>query len=204
MAVTDVNSVMSAYTASDGSANRTSGSDLGMNEFLELLAVQLSNQDPLEPMEDTDFIAQMAQFSSLEAMTALTESFASTQAYSLVGKNVVAQATVDGVKTEIYGQVAGTILQSGEQYLQIGDYLVTLGSVIGVYDGGESAGISEAANLIGKTITAEVPAGTTEEPDKTETVEGIVDYVLLKNDGLYVKLKDMDKEAPVAYITKIA
>ena len=112
MAVTDVNSVMSAYTASNGSANRTSGSDLGMNEFLELLAVQLSNQDPLEPMEDTDFIAQMAQFSSLEAMTALTESFASTQAYSLVGKNVVAQATVDGVKTEIYGQVAGTILQS--------------------------------------------------------------------------------------------
>ena len=53
-------------------------------------------------------------------------------------------------------------------------------------------------------VTAEIPAGTAEEPNKTETVEGTVDYVLLKNDGLYVKLKDTDKEVPVAHITKIA
>ena len=69
--------------------------DLGKDDFLKLLITQLSNQDPTSPMENTEFIAQMAQFSSLEQMTNMNHEFAkmnsmlvSSQAVGTIGKTV--------------------------------------------------------------------------------------------------------------------
>ncbi|WP_017753758.1 flagellar hook assembly protein FlgD [Calidifontibacillus oryziterrae] len=54
---------------------RQPSNNLGKDEFLKILMVQLANQDPLNPMEDKEFIAQMAQFTSLEQMTKMASSF---------------------------------------------------------------------------------------------------------------------------------
>ena len=78
--------------------------DLGKDDFLKLLITQLSNQDPTSPMENTEFIAQMAQFSSLEQMTNMNQEFAkmnsmlvSSQAVGTIGKTV--DITLGDIKT---------------------------------------------------------------------------------------------------------
>ncbi|MFW6208319.1 MAG: flagellar hook capping FlgD N-terminal domain-containing protein, partial [Spirochaetota bacterium] len=69
--------------------------ELGKDDFLQLLITQLKHQDPTKPMDDKQFIAQMAQFSSLEQMTNLGQEFAKISgivsrgnALNLLGKQV--------------------------------------------------------------------------------------------------------------------
>lgn len=181
---------------------RTTGSELGKTEFLQILAEQLANQDPLEPMSDTDFIAQMAQFSALEQMQELNATFSSAQAYSLIGKNVLANTTdSSGKSIQIYGEVTGIVRQNNTDYLHIGQYMVPASSVKAVYDDNSMDEIiTQAADLVGKTIEGEIPnEDTTKEATK---VNGKVDSVLVKNGLLYAVVGD--KEILVADITKIS
>src|SRR5215813_9207109 len=64
---------------------------LGQADFLKLLATQMSAQDPLKPQSDTNFIAQMAQFSSLQANTGMQQALAQMQATGLLGRTVSLQ-----------------------------------------------------------------------------------------------------------------
>ncbi|MDR0273573.1 MAG: hypothetical protein LBI27_09690, partial [Clostridiales bacterium] len=67
--------------------------ELDKNAFLQLLITQLQYQDPLNPMDDRDFIAQMAQFSALEQQMQLNQSFERSQAFGTIGKNINATFT---------------------------------------------------------------------------------------------------------------
>jgi len=76
-------------------STRQSQQSLGKDDFLKILITQLSYQDPTAPMENKEFIAQMAQFSSLEQMTNMAKDFSrltamitGTEAASALGKNV--------------------------------------------------------------------------------------------------------------------
>jgi flagellar basal-body rod modification protein FlgD len=63
--------------------------DMGKDDFLKLLVGQLQNQDPMNPMEDKDFMGQMAQFSQLEQMTNVAATLQSERAFSMLGRDVV-------------------------------------------------------------------------------------------------------------------
>jgi flagellar basal-body rod modification protein FlgD len=105
---------------------RVAKNDMGKDEFLQILITQLTNQDPTEPMKDREFIAQMAQFSTLEQMTNMSDEFRqlgallqSGQAVSLLGKNVdinLGASTISGVVQEVTGGDYPQVLVDGRYY----------------------------------------------------------------------------------------
>jgi flagellar basal-body rod modification protein FlgD len=66
---------------------------LGINDFMTLLATQFEEQDPLQPMDDTAFIAQTAQFTSLQQATTLTQNMTQMAANSYIGRQVAINST---------------------------------------------------------------------------------------------------------------
>ena len=99
---------------------------LGKDDFLKLLITQLSYEDPTAPMQDKEFIAQMAQFSSLEQMTSMAADFAKlttmltgSEASTALGKNVEltdGDRVVQGTIKAITRGEAPQILVNGAYY----------------------------------------------------------------------------------------
>lgn len=100
--------------------------DLGRDDFLKILMTQLENQDPTEPMDDKNFIAQMAQFSSLEQMTNMSENFkklsgmlSGGEALNTIGKTVEVQSgdqSVEGVVSEVTRGDNPQVMVDGQYY----------------------------------------------------------------------------------------
>ena len=116
---TSASSIYSQYSVNKTSSETTStGTDsLGKDTFLQLLVTQMQNQNPLDPQDNSEFVAQLAQFSSLESMQALNDtvdtlsgnytSSQALQASSLVGHSVIAKGDTTTVDTAagVTGQV---------------------------------------------------------------------------------------------------
>lgn len=81
--------VVSDYTSTNQKESTLGTDKLGKDAFLTLLVTQMQYQDPLKPSTDTEFIGQLAQFSSLEEMQNVTNAITNSQGFTLVGKNVI-------------------------------------------------------------------------------------------------------------------
>ncbi len=117
-------------------AARKTGGELGKNDFLNLLVTQLRYQDPLQPVDDKEFIAQMAQFSSLEQMQNMNGSMTKSQAFTLIGKVITATTTDD--KTLEVNSVQGTVtsvkMKDGKTFVVVNNKDVDVDRIIQVDD----------------------------------------------------------------------
>ncbi|MDT8901296.1 flagellar hook capping FlgD N-terminal domain-containing protein [Anaeroselena agilis] len=129
---------------------RQANDSMGKDEFLKLLITQLQNQDPLSPMNDTDFIAQMAQFSGLEQMQNMNTMMQTTKATSMIGSLV----TWANDKGELLsGVVTGVQIVNGQPKLMIGDTQIDVDKVATVEPLVDTTELmARATALIGKTV----------------------------------------------------
>ena len=132
---------------------RNTTGELGKDDFLKLLVTQLRYQDPLEPVNDKEFIGQMAQFSSLEQMQNMNSSISQNQAYSLIGKQVKANVTDEKTKESrvVEGVVTSVVFSKGKSYVVIKDEEIPIEKVTSVTDGSgvNKSDLSRYVNLVG-------------------------------------------------------
>jgi flagellar basal-body rod modification protein FlgD len=137
-------------TSSSGVITQTTQKQLGKDAFLNLLVTQLKNQDPLQPVDDKEFISQLAQFSSLEQMQAVNQGVeqlnqaglssqsqaAFLEGVSLVGKTIqVPNPAYDAAKQNdatLKGKVDSVIFGPNGPVLQVGKETYPLSSVLSV------------------------------------------------------------------------
>ncbi|WP_256761369.1 flagellar hook capping FlgD N-terminal domain-containing protein [Cohnella sp. WQ 127256] len=120
-------------------AARKPVTELGKDQFLQILVTQLRNQDPMQPMQDKEFIAQMAQFSSLEQMMSMSKEVTSLRqsagmATGLIGKEIswLAQNETKTEVVEYFGTVSSVIWKDGVQYAKVGEATVPIDEVISI------------------------------------------------------------------------
>ena len=109
-------------------------SDLGRDQFLQLLVAQLRNQDPLEPVNNENFIAQLAQFSTLEGIENLNASFSDvlalqnlTQGANLIGRTATFRDPASNVESQ--GTIEAYRVNEGQIQLIIDSNPIAVGLV---------------------------------------------------------------------------
>src|SRR5260221_13962840 len=109
---------------------------LTQNYFLQLVMAQMTNQDPLNPQKDTEFIAQMAQFSALEQSKSMQQDIAKLQtdqqflqANSMLGRAVTLQ---DDQGDLIHGTVTAIDVQAGTPQIVVNNQDYDLSTVLSI------------------------------------------------------------------------
>ena len=150
--IASVNNGILDYEYTDNSKKNgvnPTGSTLGYDQFLQLLCAEMQYQDPLEPTSNTDYVAQMATFSQLEATLALTQTQESANASNLVGKQVILKVTSEttGQTSYVDGRVDYVMYENGQVFLSVNDKLYPASTLDTVADSEYYEGVTMATTL---------------------------------------------------------
>jgi flagellar basal-body rod modification protein FlgD len=124
--------------------------ELGKDEFLQILVTQLRNQDPMQPMQDKEFIAQMAQFSSLEQMMNMSKEMTSLRqsagmVAALIGKEVSWMETTDAGVIDHSGVVKSVLWRNNVQYAKVDSIEVPVDEILSISEPSKEI-VTEVAN----------------------------------------------------------
>jgi flagellar basal-body rod modification protein FlgD len=142
-----------AYNTSSSSSTTSSSSTDDSNMFLQLMLQQLQNQDPTEPTDNTEWLSQLAQYSSLEQMTTMNSNLEDcmsyisaiyndigvnseiTQTLSLIGKEVTIQDPDDASGSKkITGQISEASFEDGTGKIKVDGKYYSIANILSVRD----------------------------------------------------------------------
>lgn len=187
--MTTVNTNYPATSTTSNSTTSTSTSSsnsiLGKDDFLKLLITQMQNQDPLNPQDDTQSIAQMAQFSSLEQMQNMNTSVRVSQATNMIS-DVIQWNDDSGYQH--YGTVTAVNMKDGQPQLVTDESLSTVsvdgiaGKTIKWVDASNQAGsgVIKGVKYVNGQPQIVVDVAVTQN-GTTTTQEGILDLTKVSN-----------------------
>ncbi len=199
--------------------------DLGKDDFLQLLIAQLSHQDPSEPMKNEDFVAQLAQFSSLEQMEnmnnsltdslnwdyLLSQTISNTMATNLIGRAVRADSSQVYLETAGAADIAVNLDRTTEELNvnivdENGNVVRTItqrgmdkGDHIINWDGTDNSGVQVASGMYTVQVSATDGSGNSYTP--SQFMEGKVEGVVYK-DG-YALLRINGQNVPLAAVSEV-
>lgn len=163
-------------------------------DYLNLLVTQLRNQNPLEPLSNSEMASQLAQLSQLEQLESINTTFSKvflgvqlTQARELIGQ--VVSFIPPGQEQEYWGKVDRVDVADGQARLWVGDYALELSEIRSVYGAGFATSLladqlAQASDLLGKEVSFVV----TDEDGQDNEVVGLVDSVLISDGQVLLKV----------------
>ena len=130
-----IDSIFSSASTSV-SANSDRMNELTMSDFIKMMVAELENQDPMEPMSNTEMLQQISQIRSITSNDRLTNSIESltlgqalSTASSLIGKTVTG---VNSLDEEVTGKVEKVTIENGEAKLYVGSSIISVGNVTSI------------------------------------------------------------------------
>ncbi len=121
------------------SVGSVANSAVSKDEFLKLFVAQLKNQSPLDPLKGHEFIAQLAQFSSVEQLTSLNTSFAEEFKFQqllgggdLIGRNATYVDTTLGGMSQ--GIIQGSLINNGTISVMIDNMEIPISNITGIFE----------------------------------------------------------------------
>lgn len=179
VAVVDGKIQETAASSTSLSNTGKAGGNLGKDAFLQLLVTQMKYQDPLNPQDNSEYVAQLATFSQLEELQNMSGTMQLSQATSLTGETVImkTKSSVTGELGYVTGTVDYVVVENGKPYLCIEDNLYSIDDLDTVVDAeywekyknellGGNTGGTTGGTTTGGTTGGETTGGTT--GDKTE------------------------------------
>ena len=143
---------------------------LGLDSFLKLMVTQLTNQDFMNPVDDTQFISQMAQFSTLQAMSEMSSNMKNNYVLSLVGQEVTcAKFNVSGNLVKETGKVERVTLSDTEFALYVNGEKFTLSQIMELGKKSEAASDADDADGADETTDGENAENNETVENTTET-----------------------------------
>ncbi len=214
--------IYSSLGLTSSSSTTSKEESLGQADFLRLMTEQLQHQDPLKPMENSEFLGQLAQFSTVQGITDLNttvNSFSSSlssdqvlRGAQLVGHEVLvpsAKMALDdtgSVSGVVAAPSAGTVNfditdANGTKIKTISVQASAAGEVNFSWDGTDANGNRMAAGTYGVTATHTDTSGT--DSTISTYIQAPVESVTVGSDGLYLNLKGLGT-APISYVLRVS
>jgi flagellar basal-body rod modification protein FlgD len=173
MGVTATNYITATNGVAAEALSRVPTQTLGQDDFLKLLIAQMTTQDPMNPMSNMDFIAQMAQFTSLEqtramsvTMTQMNQQQQLLQANGLIGREV----TIKGAEgSSLSGVVSGVTMDGNTPLVVVNGLHYPLSAITSITGFTQASAQAPVAAPDPKSPTAPVPEPEPQPPVLSET-----------------------------------